>query len=57
MRKFNLIVNCKIKWWVKPLISVIKAWVFITRKDINVNRLADFVGHHGVSKKYATKEI
>lgn len=57
MAKFNIICNLKLKWWVKPMISCIKMWLFITRKDIDVNRLADFVGLHGASKKITTKEI
>lgn len=57
MVKFNIICHCKIKWWVKPLIGIVKAWVLVTRKNIDVDRLADFVASHGIKKQYITKEI
>lgn len=57
MANFNIICKLKIKWWVRPLITVGKIYVKVTRHQIDTDRLADFIGEHGIKKQFITKEI
>ncbi|MGG6193044.1 hypothetical protein ACQV2B_02955 [Pantoea allii] len=57
MANFSIICDIKIKWWVVPLITAGKIYVKVTRHQIDVDRLADFISEHGIKKKFITKEI
>lgn len=53
--RFNIYYDVKMKWWVKPLIKMAKAAVFITRCDLDVDRFADFIAKHGIKTNLSTK--
>ena len=55
MARFKLICQLSIKWWVRPLISACKVWMFLSRKDIDVDRLAHFIADNGLKKKFTTE--
>jgi len=55
--KFNIICNFKLKWWVRPLITATKIYVNVTCKQIDIDRLADFVGRRGIKKQFMTQGI
>lgn len=55
MGNFNIVCKVSVKWWVCPLISACKVWTFVSRKDIDVDRLAHFIAHNGLKKKFTTE--
>ena len=55
MARFKLICKLSIKWWVRPLITACKVWVFVSRKSIDADRLAHFIAHYGLKKKFTTE--
>jgi len=52
MVKFNIICDVKIKWWVQPMITLLKAYALVTRNTPDVDKLADFIARRGIKKKF-----
>lgn len=52
----NIICEMKIKWWVRPMIGLIKLWAAISRKIPDIDKLADFITRRGIKKKFTLKD-
>lgn len=57
MAKFNITCMLRVKWWVKPALLICTAWVAISRKQIDADRLAHFICEKGIRKQFITREI
>lgn len=45
----------KVRWWYKPLLKMARAFVFITRRDIDQSRMVAFLCKHGIKKEFTTE--
>lgn len=57
MMTCSIICEKKIKWWVRPMINLLKVWAVATRKTPDIDKLADLITRFGIKKKFTVKDV